>query len=232
MNPMLLPSLGEVIRRAMWFDPDIFAMTHQNRSGLWMALAIVALAGLSAAIGQSLVLFINRIRPWRFAVALLLSVVSYLAGYVVWTTAVWAVGVYLFGAQASWVALAAVVGLAYAPQILSFFELVPFFGNPFGILLSLWSMALVVAAVQVGLGLEAWQAVVAAGLGWLLYQLLRRTLGRPVYALWNWMEQHAIGVQLRYSVRDLPTLRRDWARRRVAGRWMAAGSQSLDVKRN
>jgi hypothetical protein len=104
--------------------------------------------------------------------------------------------------------VAAVVGLAYAPQLLAFFELTPFLGNPFGLLLSLWSMVAIVVAVRVGLGLETWQAVVASGLGWLLIQVWRRTLGRPIYALGQWLERRAAGVPMRYTRRDVPRLRR------------------------
>ena len=78
---------------------------------------------------------------------MLIAVVSYAAGYLLWTTSVWLVGTYAFDRSVAWWSIAVVVGLAYAPQVLAFFELVPFFGNPFGILLSLWSMVLVVFAV-------------------------------------------------------------------------------------
>lgn len=205
---MDLPSLDETIRRALTLQEPIYLAVQQSPRGLWVAMIVVGLAGLSQALGQSLVLFINHVRPRRFIFAVVFSAISYMLGYILWTASVWLVGVYAFGQDAPWAAVAAAVGLAYAPQLFAFFELMPFLGAPFGIFLSLWSLLAVLVAVRVGLGLELWQAAVASGLGWLLIQVWRRTIGRPIYALGRWLERLAAGTQLEYQMRDLPTLRR------------------------
>jgi hypothetical protein len=203
-----LPSLGETIRQALTLQESIYVAVQQSPRGLWVALIVVGLAGLSQALGQSLVLFANHVRPRRFILALLAAAVGYVVGYLLWAASVWLVGVFAFGAQVTWVAVAATVGLAYAPQIFAFFELTPFFGSMFGVLLTLWSLLAIVIAVRAGLGLETWQAVVASSLGWLLLQIWRNTLGRPVYALGRWIEQRAAGVPLRYRATDVAKLRR------------------------
>ena len=66
----------------------------------------------------------------------------------------------------------------------------------------------IVIGVRAGLGLETWQAVVVSGVGWLLLQLWRRTIGRPVYALGRWLQRRAAGVPLDFTLADLPVLRR------------------------
>jgi hypothetical protein len=208
MDTQSLPTLGQAIRQAMLFDVDIYIAVRQSPRGIWLALAVVALAGISESVGQSLVLFINKVRPRRFIPAVLISLISYIAGYLLWTASVYIVGRYGFGKPVTWLPTAAVVGMAYAPQVLAFFELTPFFGNPFGILLTLWSMVAVVIAVQTALGLTLGQSVLAAGLGWLLLQLVRRTVGIPVYSLGRWLRRKAIGAQLQYAPKDLPQLRR------------------------
>jgi hypothetical protein len=68
-------------------------------------------------------------------------------------------------------------------------------------------MLAIVVAVRVGLGLEMWQAAVASGLGWLLIQIWRRTLGRPIYALGRWLQRRAAGVPLQFTLRDIQKLR-------------------------
>jgi hypothetical protein len=219
-----VPSLGEAILRALALDAQVFVAVQQSRQGFWIALIVVGLAGLSQALGQSLVLFINQVRPRRFILAMIASTIGYMGGYGLWLVSVWLVGVYAFGAQVSWMTVAAAVGLAYAPQLLAFFELTPFLGSPFGVLLSLWTLLAIVTGVRAGFGLETWQAVVASGLGWLLLQGWRRTIGAPVYALGRWIEQRAAGVTLRYAATDVPKLRRrpkwltnmaQWRRRRT-----------------
>jgi len=203
-----LPTLGEAIRQALALRESIFLTVQTSRHGLWLALTVVALAGLSQALGQSLVLFINHVRPRRFILAVLFAAVSYVLGYVLWTVSVLLVGVYAFGVQVSWVAVAAAVGLSYAPQLFAFFELVPFLGSPIGVGLSLWSLVAILISLRAGLGLEIWEAAVTAGLGWVLLQVWRRTLGMPIYALGRWLEMAAAGVPLRYRPSDVPKLRR------------------------
>jgi hypothetical protein len=205
---MDLPSLGQAIFQAMMLDERIYVAVQESSQGLWIALIVVGLACLSQALGQSLVLFINQVRPRRFILAMMASVIGYMGGYALWLVSVWVVGVYAFGAEVSWMAVAAAVGLAYAPQLLAFFELTPFLGSPFALLLSLWTLLAIVIAVRAGFGLETWQAVATSGLGWLLLQAWRRTVGAPVYALGHWIEERAAGVPLRYGAADVSTLRR------------------------
>ncbi len=195
------------IRQAMRLNPDVFIEIAHSPNGIYLALTVVAMAGISETIGQSMILFVNRIRPKRYILAILIGVFSYIIGYLLWTTSVYVVTRFGFHVSATWVTIAAVVGLAYAPQVLSFFELIPYFGNAFGILLSLWTMLAVVVAMVSGLHLSTWQAVIAAGLGWLLLQLVRRTVGIPANRVWRWFRSHAIGVRLQYEADDVPQLR-------------------------
>lgn len=208
INLLEMPSIWQTIHQAMRLNPTVFTEIQQIRGGLGVALLIVTLAGLSEALGQSVILFVNRLRPRRFILALMITAASHVLGYLVWTVTVWLVGVYVFGQQVSIIAIACVVGVAYAPQTLAFFELTPFLGNPFSIILSLWSMVAIIMAVRVGLNLSLWQALLASGLGWVIIQLWRRTIGRPIYGLGRWLQRRAAGVPLELTVADLAVLRR------------------------
>jgi hypothetical protein len=207
MQSVELPSVIELIRQALRLEPAVYAVVQRAPYGIWLALGIVFLACLSESFGQSLVLFINRVRPRRFILALLLATISRLGGFLLWTTSVWLITRWIFDIRLPYTGIASAVGLAYAPQLLAFFILMPFLGNSFSILLSLWSMVAIIVAVRVGAGLEMWQAVVTSGLGWLLIQTWQRTLGRPVYALGRWLERRAAGVPLEFTVHDLIKLR-------------------------
>lgn len=202
-----LPSLGDTIRQALRLEPTIYAAIQNAPSGIWLALVVVLMAAFSESVGQSIVLFINRVRPRRFMLALALATVSRLGGFFMWAASIWLIAGYVFGRNTSFVTVASAVGLAYAPQLLAFFVLTPFLGNIFSILLSLWSLLAIIVAVRVGLGLEMWQAVVTSGLGWLMIQLWQRTLGRPVYSLGRWLERVAAGVPLELAVNDIIKLR-------------------------
>src|SRR5688572_9955376 len=102
---MDLPSLGKAILQALALDERIYVAVQESSQGLWMALIVVGLAGLSQALGQSLVLFVNQVRPRRFILAMIASVIGYIGGYALWLVSVWVVGVYAFGADVSWMAV-------------------------------------------------------------------------------------------------------------------------------
>jgi hypothetical protein len=203
-----IAQFGAVVRQALLLDPAVYQRVQSQPQGISYALAVVVLAGLSGLAGQSFTLFLNRVRPSRFGLALLISLGSYVAGYFIWTTTIWTLGSLLLGELQPYWAMAAAVGLAYAPQIFSFFEVIPFLGYGFWAGLSLWSMLAIVVAVEVGLGLPAWQALVLAAVGWLLLQALHRTVGVPVVRLQGYVQRHLAGVSLEIRPRDVTRVRR------------------------
>ncbi|MBV7335665.1 hypothetical protein KFU94_46950 [Chloroflexi bacterium TSY] len=206
--PTQLSSFWDTIIRALSLDRTVFASIQTESTGLWVALSVVLLAGLSDAFGQSIVLFLNRVTPKRFWLALFISAISYVASFLLWTAIVWGIGVYVFERTPTAREVASVVGLSYAPRLLFFFTLIPFLGYGFSVLLSIWSMLAIVVAIQFGIGLELWQAIVASGLGWLAVQVWQRTIGRPVYAIDRWVKSRAAGVQLQLTLQDIAMLRR------------------------
>lgn len=195
------------MRQAWGVNAEVFVQIQQAPQGLWVAVGVVLLAALSEELAQSIVLFINKVRPWRFAQTLLISAGSHVVGYLIWAVSVWLVGVYLFDSDVGLTAVAAAVGLGYAPQIFAFFTLIPFFGLWFNGVLTIWSLVAIIVAVRAGLGLETGQAILAAGLGWVLLQVWRRTLGRPINAIGRWMQRRTAGVPMQLTQEDLPRLR-------------------------
>ncbi|RME53107.1 MAG: hypothetical protein D6790_18015 [Caldilineae bacterium] len=233
----ILPPFGEMVRRALALDPQIFRLAAQQPTALPAALGVVALASLSEGVGQSIVLFINRVRPRRFVLALLLSAFSHTVGYIFWSATIWALGVYLFGRAVPYHVLARAVGLAYAPHLLGFFVLTPYLGALFSLVIAVWSLLATVVAAQMALNMTVWQAVACSGLGWLLVQVWRRTLGRPVLALERWAQRRAAGAPLHWTLRDVSQVRlppdiwspKRW--RRENWRWPGASSEGEEDDR-
>lgn len=189
-------SLQALIGRALGLDGTAFSSIQRMPDGLWLALAVVLLAGISEAVGQSIVLFANRVKPRRFVASLLLSGLLYTSSFIVLTVSVWLVATYLYGSQKSLNTVARAIGLGYAPHLFSFFILTPYFGSPIALLLSLWSLVAIILALHVSLSLTLLQALVCSLLGWLLFQALRRTIGRPVNRLVRWLRRKTAGVPL------------------------------------
>ena len=203
-----LPSFWDALRMSLRLDPSVYVLLQDRAEGLRYASLIVLLAGISESLGQSIALFLNHVRPQRFVLALSISTVSHIFGYLLWTLTIWSVGNWLAQSEQSWSTVAVVVGLAYAPQLFAFFELTPYLGNLILGILSLWSMVAIVVALHYGLNMEPWQALLVSALGWTVMQALRRTVGLPILRSLAWLQRRAAGVPLTIKPTDVPHLRR------------------------
>jgi hypothetical protein len=163
---------------------------------LRVVLAVVFLAGLSAALGQSLVLFVSKVRPHRFIASLLLSAAIFVVGLLLWSLSIWLVGRYGYSRLVPFPTVLRAMALAFSPYLFSFFVLTPYFGSFLWVALSIWSLLALVIAASVVLELTLWQALLCNAAGWLLLQLLGRTIGRPVLWLSDAMRRWVAGTML------------------------------------
>lgn len=195
-----------VVWRSLTLEREVFLLVQSETWGLLAVVFVVFFAGLSESLGQSVVLFANRVKPRRFIASLALSASIFLFSYLFWTLSIWLVGTYVYGREVDFNVIAKAVGLGYAPYLLSFFALAPYFGVPIFAFLSLWSLLAVIVAVSVTLELTLAQALVCSALGWLLWQALQRTVGRPVIALSKRLKRLTAGVPLTTTRQELRKL--------------------------
>ena len=186
----------EVITGALRFDAHAYlyaaASGPLSRIGIWIAL----LAGLSQAIGQAFILFVNQVRPLRFAISLVVEALLFLSGFLVWATSTWLVAWLVFGARLPLPLLIRALGIAHAPQLLAFLGALPYLGVPILTLLSLWTaIGFVVGLVAVS-DLSVWAGFSSLVVGWWLTNALQRTAGQPVMALGRSLLDRAAGVPL------------------------------------
>jgi hypothetical protein len=171
----------DLVRGALALDPEAFrALLAPAVADPRLGLVVVYLAGLSLALGQSVVLFAERLSPRRFASTLALQAALFLAAFLVWAVSVWWVARIGFDAARPLRDVVAVVGLAYAPQLFGVLVLAPYLGGPLQAALSVWTLLATLVAASAVFGLTLAKAIACTAGGWLLSQLLQRTLGRPV----------------------------------------------------
>ncbi len=172
-------------------------------NGRLIALQIVVLAGLSESLGNSVILFANRVSPRRFVFSLLLSVVIYVGGFFVWVFSIDVVARLMFDRVDMFERVAAAVSLSYIPLLLSFLTLLPYLGNPLIKLLYLATFIVLVGALEVALDLTEWEAVLCGQFGALFNLLIRATVGRPVIWLETRARSWVAGRPLQFDLRDL-----------------------------
>lgn len=195
--------LFQVIRYALVLDPRLFAYVSQNPSSNWLVAGVIFLAGASTLLGQSVVLFVNRVRKGRFFLSLTLNGLMFIVSYIVWGTAIALVGGILFSDTPDWRAVVRMVGLSTAPLIFGFFILIPWMGPFIGRILNIWSFLILLSVVEYGFQVSLILALICVGLGWLLMMVLNNVVGRPVVALRNRIWQRVAGSSLDASTEDL-----------------------------
>lgn len=157
-------------------------------------LAIVVLAGVSEAVGESVVLFANRVRRLRFLLSLLISALLFVFGYLFQAASIYVVARYAFGSTVELTTITTVVGLAYAPRLFGLLGFLPFLGSGISALLTMWSVLATVLGVAVVTELEPWRAVATVALGGLMLAALRRSVGLPLYWAARWLRRIGAGV--------------------------------------
>jgi len=186
----------DLVLGALALDPEAFqALLGPGAAHQRLGLAVVYLAGLSMAVGQSVALFAARVSPRRFAATLAVQAGLFLAAFLVWALSVWWVARVGFDAARPLRDVVAVVGLAYAPQLFGVLVLAPYLGGPLQAALSVWTLLATLVAASAVFGLTLGQAITCAAGGWLLSQLLQRTLGRPVVRVGRRVRAWVAGIE-------------------------------------
>ena len=195
--------LFQVIRYALTLDPRLYEYVATNPRSGWLVLGVVFLAGASVLLGQSVVLFVNRVRRGRFLFSLALNGVMYIISYFVWGVTIGVIGRLLFEFNPGTWAIVRMVGLSTAPLIFGFFILVPWLGPFIGRTLNIWGFLILVSVVEFGFQVGLVGALVTVGLGWLAMMLLNNLVGKPIAALRNRIWQRVAGAAIDASAQDL-----------------------------
>ncbi|MCA9839891.1 MAG: YIP1 family protein [Trueperaceae bacterium] len=180
---------------ALQLNAAAFSIVEVIPTGLALALVTVLLAGIATAAGQSVVLFINRVKPARALLSIALSSFFYVLGYFIWSASIWLLARLMFKTDDDFGQVLATVGLGYAPHIFAFLAFIPFMGMGLGFILSLWSFFAIVIGIEVGLELSFWQALIGSSLGFVLVQILERSIGYPLAGFADWLRARTAGVQ-------------------------------------
>jgi hypothetical protein len=191
------------ITHALRLDPGVFAYVEQYPQSAWVVAGIVFLAGASTLLGQSAVLFINRVRKSRFVISLITNGLIFVISYVVWGLIVWLVGRILFSVDPPWGQFVRMVGLSTAPLVFGFLVLIPWMGPFVGKVLNVWSLLILIAIVEQQFKIGFWGAAICVLLGWLASLALTNTIGRPIAALRNKLFQRVTGSKLDSTADDL-----------------------------
>lgn len=198
-----IDQMFKVINYALRLDPRLYELVSITPESRWLVLGVVFLAGASTLLGQSVVLFVNRVRRGRFVMSLVLNGIIYIVSYFVWGVTIALIGLLIFPSSPDGWAIVRMVGLSTAPLIFGFFILIPWMGPFIGKLLNIWGFLILVSVVEFGFEVGLWLALIVVGIGWLLMTLLTNFIGKPVIALRNKLWHMVAGTTLDADTQDL-----------------------------
>jgi hypothetical protein len=193
---MVSTEFWSLVNEAMRFNPEAFQAMADLPNANRIAIQVLLLAGFSQSVGQGLILFVNRVKPIRFLLSLCLGAILFVFSYGFWIASTLFVSQVILQQDLDLRLVYHTVGLATAPQLLSFLIALPYFGVPIQIFLALWALLVFVQGFSVSTGLGLWPSFVSGLLGWVFLQILQRTLGRPIRALGTWLSNTTAGTPL------------------------------------
>ncbi len=161
-----------------------------------IALAIVVLAGLSEAIGQSIVLFANRVTPPRFILSVATNTLLFVLGYLFLVISTYAVCLLPLASHVPLTTLLLVIAFSYAPRLFAFWSALPYLGNMLFWVLRAWHLMAMVVGVAAVAHVARVDGFLYVSLGWLITVIVQHTFGRPIANLGVRLVNAAAGTTL------------------------------------
>ena len=206
MNETTLSLFWQLVGWVFALNAEAFRVVSRVPQGLSIALFIVFCAGVSQAIAQSIILFVNQVRPLRFVFSLLINALLFVAGFLFLVFSTWLITLFPGTVNIGPIALITVFGVSYAPLLFSSLGALPYLGVPLLSLLSVWHLLAIVvgfdAVTEIGLN----QSFGFVALGWLALQILQQTVGQPLANFSRWLTDTVAGVDLSTRRRDVADL--------------------------
>jgi hypothetical protein len=195
---LAITDIGRAMLASFRFDQQLWRelIADPSVKTVPRALLIVLLAGFSEAVAQSIALFLNRVSPRRFVISLLVSAGIFTCGFLFYVLSIGFMTSVLARTTQPTTLLIKSVSLAYAPLMLSFLTLIPYFGRAILIVLLGYHFIATVLAVKVTYALSEEEALLSVIAGAIFFFLLRSTIGRPLTRLATTVRNRTAGVKL------------------------------------
>jgi len=198
-----LEALVVVIGAALRLDPTVYEVVAVNPMADWIVVGIAFLAGVSTLLGQSFILFVNRVRRGRFFASLIVNGLLFIVQFVIWGLVIAFIGNFLFPVAVDMSVVVRVVGLSMAPLVFGFLILIPHIGPYIGNLLNVWVLLILIVVVEVVFATDFVSAVIGVGAGWLVTLVMAQTVGRPIVALRDFIMRKVTGSSLKVTPLDI-----------------------------
>lgn len=196
-----ITALFQVIGGVLRLDPEVYRAVILHPHGTRFAVLILFLAGLSSTLGQSVVLFANRVKLRRFLFSLVMFAISVVVSAFLWAVSIWLLVNWLTDNTWLLIDVWTAVALSYVPFIFGFLILLPYLGRIIDDILRVWVL-LALLAGSLAFYPDNMGGVVLAGiLGWVSLYLLSSL---PLWVrVQEWYWRFSTGTKKLSSTQDL-----------------------------
>lgn len=183
-------------------DPAAFNAVLNLEGGYSLALAILILGGISLGLGQSVVLFANRVPRRRFYIRLISSGLVLMLTILLWAGSIWLVAQILTNESVPFANVFVSAAISTAPLLFGFFVLLPYLGLLIFQILRIWAFFIYLNVIETSMGIEFWWALGLSLLGWILFELVTRFPLLQFERLRNWYWRVSTGRPSRLAIED------------------------------
>ena len=199
----VLSSLWQLAGGALRMDPNVYQAAVTQPGGTELAIFLLFLAGLSVTLGQSVVLFANRIRRQRFILSLVVFAAVFVVGALAWAATIWLMANWIFDVERDIWSVITVVALSYSPFLFGLLILLPYLRNIISAGLRIWVFLNVLIAIQGLYSFHFFAALIASVLGWLLIELLTQLKFLRIDRLDDWIWRVTTGTPQELKPKDM-----------------------------
>ncbi|MGF1939257.1 MAG: CAAX protease [Nostoc sp. ChiQUE02] len=196
MTHTVMDRVWELLGWVFVLNSEAFWRVTTLSGGLKLAITVVLLAKLSLAIAQSIILFINRVKPIRFILSLLVNAILSLFEFLFLVFSTWLICLLPWSIHIPLTTLLTVLGLGYAPLLFSFLGALPYLGLPLLKILSIWNLLAMVVGFSTVANIGVGFAFGYVAFGWFIKELLANTIGQPIAHLGKTIADQVAGVNL------------------------------------
>ncbi|MBE9200497.1 MULTISPECIES: CAAX protease [unclassified Nodularia (in: cyanobacteria)] len=207
MTSTVMDRVWEILGWVFVLNGEAFRKVTTLPRGLILAIAVVLLAQLSLAIGQSIILFLNRVQPIRFIWSLLVSTILSLFEFLFLVFSTWLICLLPWSIHIPFTTLLTVLGLGYAPLLFSFLGALPYLGLPLLRILSIWNLLAMVVGFDAVANIGAGFSFGYVAFGWFVKEMLEKTIGQPIAQLGKIIADRVAGVNLSANREELAATR-------------------------
>ena len=178
-----LQTLFQVVGGVLRLDPQVFIAMRGAQAITGNSLGVVIVAGLMRMLGQSIVLFANRVRPAAYVVRILTDTLMFILSVLLMGVIVWLIARLLNpGSALTLGEILRTVPLAFAPYWLGALVLAPYLGLWIERGLKVYVFLALVVVSRGAINQTFLNALIYALIAWFTVTLLGALLSRPLTA--------------------------------------------------